>query len=54
MPELRNHHALESSKIGCPVRVPSVRGGRPRASRCGRPATQALAFGQRGAPTATR
>jgi len=26
--------------------------GRPRAPRCGRPAAQALAFGQRGAPTA--
>ena len=38
--------------IGCPARETSSRGGRPRAVRCGRPATQALAFGQGGAPTA--
>src|SRR6188768_1095309 len=38
------------------IGAPSVRrrgaAGRPRAPRCGRPATQALACGQRGAPTA--
>jgi len=37
--------------IGCPERVTSRSGGRPRAPRCGRPASQALACGQRGAPT---
>ena len=40
------------SWVWCPVAETSRRGGRPRAPRCGRPAAQALAFRQRGAPTA--
>ena len=44
----RNRDALSQC---CPERGTAKAGGRARASRCARPATQALACGQRGAPT---
>jgi len=51
-PWTRNRSAQVGVWQGCPERETSGCGRRPRATRCGRLASQALAFGQRGAPTA--